>query len=116
MLAQDLFAVPYKSRSEFATSHNKYNIVIALYTTAYARATLYHYMESIIMAPNCKLLYTGCVVWINYITPHAFFKDTDSVIFLGPRNQPVPFEEGSMLGQMKNEFPEHDVLAFYSGG
>ena len=38
------------------------------------------------------------------------------MIFLGPRNQPVPFEEGSMLGQMKNEFPEHDVLAFYSGG
>ena len=59
MLSQDLFAVPYKSRNDFATSHNKYNIIIALYTTAYARITLYRYMESIIMEPNYKLLYTG---------------------------------------------------------
>ena len=74
MLAQDLFAVPYKSRSEFATSHNKYNIVIALYTTAYARATLYHYMESIIMAPNCKLLYTGCCLNQLYYYTRIFLK------------------------------------------
>ena len=42
--------------------------------------------------------------------------DTDSVIFLAPRNQRPPFEEGSMLGQMKNEYPDHDIQAFYSGG
>ena len=71
MLAPELFAVPYKSKSAFVTSHSKYNIVIALYTTAFARITLYRYMEQIIMAPNYKLLYTGncccsCYTYINY--------------------------------------------------
>ena len=38
------------------------------------------------------------------------------MIFLAPRNQKPPFEEGSMLGQMKNEYANHDIQAFYSGG
>lgn len=59
MLSPDLFAVPYKSHSDFVESHNKYNVVIALYTTSYARTILYYYMEKIINAPNHKLLYTG---------------------------------------------------------
>ena len=59
MLSPDLFAVPYKTKNDFARSHNKYNIVIALYTTAYARIILYQYMESIIWSRNHKLLYTG---------------------------------------------------------
>ena len=59
ILTEDLFAVPYKSLSDFAESHNKYNVVIALYTTAYARTILYSYLEKIYNAPNHKLLYTG---------------------------------------------------------
>ena len=116
MLAPDLFAVPYKSKSDFVTSHSKYNIVIALYTTAYARITLYRYMEQIIMAPNYKLLYTGNCRCCLSVESKKICIDTDSVIFLGPRNQPVPFEEGSMLGQMKNEYTDQDIQAFYSGG
>ena len=116
MLAPDLFAVPYKSKSDFVTSHSKYNIVIALYTTAYARITLYRYMEQIIMAPNYKLLYTGNCRCCLSAESKKICIDTDSVIFLGPRNQPVPFEEGSMLKQMKNEYTDQDIQAFYSGG
>ena len=115
MLSPDLFAVPYKTKNDFARSHNKYNIIIALYTTAYVRIILYQYMESIIWSRNHKLLYTGKMLATEntYLTTTL---DTDSVIFLAPRNQRPPFEEGSMLGQMKNEYPDHDIQAFYSGG
>ena len=61
----------------------------------------------------------NCSIQVSFvfISPSFSVADTDSVIFLGPRNQPVPFEEGSMLGQMKNEYPPHmDIQCFYSGG
>ena len=115
MLSPDLFAVPYKTKNDFARSHNKYNIVIALYTTAYARTILYQYMESIIWSRNHKLLYTGKKLLETTENTYVTL-DTDSVIFLAPRNRKPPFEEGSMLGQMKNEYPDHDIQAFYSGG
>jgi hypothetical protein len=59
MLGPDLFAVPYQHRREFVRPHDKYNIVIALMTTANARCRLYHYMKCIHMTPGCILLYTG---------------------------------------------------------
>ena len=77
-------------------------------------------MESIIWSRNHKLLYTGKLpatqkrAHLDLTTTTTL--DTDSVIFLAPRNQKPPFEEGSMLGQMKNEYPNHDIQAFYSGG
>ena len=41
MLSPTLFAVPFTSKSDFVESHDKYNIVLALYTTSYARIRLY---------------------------------------------------------------------------
>ena len=41
------------------------------------------------------------------------FLDTDSIIFLAPRDVALPFVEGSSLGQMKEEHPNHDVISFY---
>jgi hypothetical protein len=67
MLSRDLFTVPYKRRLDFVDSHNKYNIVIAMYTTSYARTVLYGYMEQIIFEPGCKLLYTGIITFIASI-------------------------------------------------
>jgi hypothetical protein len=34
------------------------NIVVALYTTAEARLTLYRYMKKVFETPGCKIAYT----------------------------------------------------------
>ena len=34
-------------------------------------------------------------------------------MFLAPRDAPIPFEEGSFLGQMKDECPQEEILSFY---
>jgi len=99
-LAPDLFAVPYQSKREFARPHDKYNIVIALITTANARVRLYGFMERIFLQQDSVLLYT----------------DTDSCIFAHCRGQPPPFAEGKLLGQMSREHKDHEILAFYCGG
>jgi hypothetical protein len=100
MFSPRLFAVPYRKHSDFVESHDKYNIAIAVFTTSGARRTLYEYMERVVQAPGAKLLYT----------------DTDSVIFVHPRGQPPPIQVGDYLGQMSNEYPDDEILAFYSGG
>ena len=38
------------------------------------------------------------------------------MVFLSPRGQKIPFTEGPYLGMMKNEYPDHEILSFYSGG
>nr|CAD2176394.1 unnamed protein product [Meloidogyne enterolobii] len=75
MLAPNLFSVPYKQRREFVRPHDKYNIAVALITTATARIMLYDYMERIVKEKDCKLLYT----------------DTDSCFYLHRCGQTPPF-------------------------
>jgi hypothetical protein len=100
MLAPDLFAVPYQNRQEFIRPHAKYNIVVALTTTANARCRLYKYMERVLKQEGSQLLY----------------KDTDSCILAHRKGVVPPFEVGSMLGMMSREYEEWEILAFYSGG
>ena len=100
MFSPKIFAVPYRKHADFVKSHDKYNIILALFTTAGARKTLYEYMEKVIKAPGHKLLYT----------------DTDSVIYVHPRGIQPPFKVGDYLGQMSKEYPDHEILAYYSGG
>uniref|UniRef100_A0A914MNU5 DNA-directed DNA polymerase n=2 Tax=Meloidogyne TaxID=189290 RepID=A0A914MNU5_MELIC len=100
MLTTDMFAVPYKNRSEFIRPHDKYNIVLALITTATARVMLYDFMEKIVNDNECKLLYT----------------DTDSCFFVHKRNKKPPFRVGDMLGMMSREYEEWSIISFYTGG
>ena len=100
MFSPQIFAVPYRKHADFVKSHDKYNIILALFTTSGARITLYDYMEKAAKAPGHKLLYT----------------DTDSVIYVHPRGVQPPFQVGDYLGQMSKEYPEHEILAYYSGG
>jgi len=100
MLATDLFAVPYQSKREFVRPHDKYNIVIALITTATARVFLYDYMDQIFNDPACKLLYT----------------DTDSCYIVHPKGKAPPFHVGDMLGMMSREYEENHILSIYIGG
>uniref|UniRef100_A0A1I8C3I6 DNA-directed DNA polymerase n=1 Tax=Meloidogyne hapla TaxID=6305 RepID=A0A1I8C3I6_MELHA len=100
MLATDLYAVPYQSKREFVRPHDKYNIFIALITTATARVFLYDYMEQIFNDPDCKLLYT----------------DTDSCYIVHPKGKAPPFQVGDMLGMMSREYEDNHILAIYIGG
>jgi hypothetical protein len=100
MLAPDLFAVPYQNRQEFVRPHSRYNIVVALLTTANARCRLYEHMERVVQQDGSQLLY----------------KDTDSCIFVHKRGVQAPFNVGAMLGQMSREYAEYEIVAFYSGG
>jgi len=100
MLTPDLFAVPYKNRREFVRPHDKYNIILALITTATARVMLYDFMEKIVNDNECKLLYT----------------DTDSCFFVHKRNKKPPFRVGDMLGMMSREYEEWAIISFYTGG
>jgi len=100
MLTPDLFAVPYKNHREFVRPHDKYNIVLALITTATARVMLYDFMEKIVNDNECKLLYT----------------DTDSCFFVHKRNKKPPFRVGDMLGMMSREYAEWAIISFYTGG
>ena len=39
------------------------------------------------------------------------------MVFLGPKAiEKIPFTEGPYLGMMKNEYPNSQILSFYSGG
>uniref|UniRef100_A0A1I8B827 DNA-directed DNA polymerase n=1 Tax=Meloidogyne hapla TaxID=6305 RepID=A0A1I8B827_MELHA len=100
MLAQNLYAVPYRKRKEFVRPHEKYNIAIALITTATARVMLYDFMEKIVKEKDCKLLYT----------------DTDSCFYLHKRQHNPPFKVGDMLGMMGREYEDWTIIAFYAGG
>ncbi len=59
MLNEDLFMVDYRRKNDFVTPHDKYNVVLSLFTTSAARVCLYNYMDRVANTPNCKLLYTG---------------------------------------------------------
>lgn len=100
LVPPDVFAVPFQRRREFVRPHDKYNIVLALLTTANARKVLYEYMEKIFKMGRCFLLYT----------------DTDSCIFVIRRGEQPPFVVGDLLGQMSREYADYRIVAFYSGG
>jgi hypothetical protein len=95
----EVFMVSYKKRDEFVSSHPKYNIVLSLLTTAAGRMKLYEYMDAVVNAPGCELLYT----------------DTDSVFILYPKGQ-CPIKCGDFLGEMSDQYEDHRVLAYYSTG
>jgi hypothetical protein len=95
-----LMLVTYERKTDFVSAHARYNIVLSLFTTAAARLKLYEYMDTIVSTPGCRLLYT----------------DTDSVFFLYPRTQGCPIQCGALLGEMSNQYPDHEILAYYSTG
>nr|CAD2200858.1 unnamed protein product [Meloidogyne enterolobii] len=99
-LTPDLYAVPFRHRKEFVRPHEKYNIILALITTANARVKLYDYMDRIVHEDECKLLYT----------------DTDSCFYLHRRNKKPPFRVGDMLGMMSREYEDWNIIAFCTGG
>ena len=102
----------YRNKSAYIREHSNHNVVVALWTTSAARLQLLKFMQVVHEAPGCTLLYTGSRLTINKIMSH--FLDTDSIIFSHPRGN-CPIQEGSFLGEMSKEYPDHEILEYVSG-
>ena len=88
--------VHYTSKDEFAEQDNKTNIVIAAFTTAYARLKLYDLLD--------------------LLQERVLYYDTDSVIYVHEPGKPDP-PLGDYLGDLTDELDVGDyITTFISGG
>ena len=88
--------VHYKSIDEFAEQDDKVNIVIAAFTTAYARLKLYDLLD--------------------LLQERVLYYDTDSVIYVHEPGKPDP-PLGNYLGDLTDELDAGDyITTFISGG
>ena len=87
--------VHYKSVDEFAQQNNKVNVVIAAFTTAYARRKLYDLLD--------------------LLQERVLYYDTDSVIYVHKPGKPNP-PLGNYLGDLTDELNGDYITSFVSGG
>ena len=88
--------VHYKEKDEFAEQNDKVNIVIAAFTTAYARLKLYDLLD--------------------LLQERVLYYDTDSVIYIHEPGKPDP-PLGDYLGDLTDELDAGDyITTFISGG
>ena len=87
--------VHYKEKDEFAEQNNKVNIVIAAFTTAYARLKLYDLLD--------------------LLQERVLYYDTDSVIYVHEPGKPDP-PLGDYLGDLTDELDGDYITTFISGG
>ncbi|KAF7636003.1 DNA_pol_B_2 domain-containing protein [Meloidogyne graminicola] len=98
-LTDQVILIGYIKKRDFIQEHQSSNVIISLWTTSAARIHLLHSMQKVVRTDGCQLLYT----------------DTDSLIFVHPENN-CPLELGPHLGQFTDEFPNHNILEYCSGG
>ena len=87
--------VYYSNVWEFEEPDNKVNIVIAAYTTAYARLKLYDLLDQ--------------------LQEQVLYYDTDSVIYVHEPGKPEP-PLGDYLGDLTDELDGDYITEFMSGG
>ena len=87
--------VQYRNVGEFEEPDNKVNIVIAAFTTAYARLKLYDLLD--------------------LLQEQVLYYDTDSVIYVHEPGKPEPVL-GDYLGDLTDELDGDYITAFMSGG
>ena len=95
MVNDDVVEVHYRNVGEFAEQNNKVNVVIAAFTTAYARLKLYDLLD--------------------LLQERVLYYDTDSVIYVhkpGKRDPPL----GNYLGDLTDELNGDYITSFVSGG
>ena len=96
MVNDETVEVHYKSKDEFAEQNDKTNIVIAAFTTAYARLKLYDLLD--------------------LLQERVLYYDTDSVIYVHEPGKPDP-PLGDYLGDLTDELDPGDyITTFISGG
>ena len=87
--------VHYRNVGEFAEQNNKVNVVIAAFTTAYARLKLYDLLD--------------------LLQERVLYYDTDSVIYVHKPGKPDP-PLGDYLGDLTDELDGDYITTFISGG
>ena len=96
MVNDEMVEVHYKEKDEFAEQNDKVNIVIAAFTTAYARLKLYDLLD--------------------LLQERVLYYDTDSVIYMHEPGKPDP-PLGNYLGDLTDELDAGDyITTFISGG
>ena len=91
----DMIEVQYRNTEEFAEQNNKVNVVIAAFTTAYARLKLYDLLD--------------------LLQERVLYYDTDSVIYVHEPGKPEP-SLGNYLGDLTDELNGDYITSFVSGG
>ncbi len=91
----NMIEVQYKSVSEFGEPNNKTNVIVAAFTTAYARLKLYDLLD--------------------LLQERALYYDTDSVIYVSEPGKPDP-PLGNYLGDLTDELNGDHITMFVSGG
>ena len=95
LVNDDTVEVHYKSVGEFAEQNDKVNVVIAAFTTAYARLKLYDLLD--------------------LLQERVLYYDTDSVIYVHEPGKPEP-PLGNYLGDLTDELNGDYITSFVSGG
>ena len=87
--------VHYSNIGDFAEQNDKVNVVIAAFTTAYARLKLYDLLD--------------------LLQERVLYYDTDSVIYVHEPGKPAP-PLGNYLGDLTDELNGDYITTFISGG
>ena len=96
MVNDETVQIQYTNKDEFVEEKNKVNIVIAAFTTAYARLKLYDLLD--------------------LLQERVLYYDTDSVIYVHEPGKPDP-PLGDYLGDLTDELDVGDyITTFISGG
>ena len=95
MVNEEMVEVHYKNVKEFAEQNSKVNVVIAAFTTAYARLKLYDLLD--------------------LLQERVLYYDTDSVIYVHKPAEPDP-PLGNYLGDLTDELNGDYITSFVSGG
>ena len=95
LVNDEMVEVHYRNIGEFEEQNNKVNIVIAAFTTAYARLKLYDLLDQ--------------------LQEQVLYYDTDSVIYVHEPGKPEP-SLGDYLGDLTDELDGDYITSFMSGG
>ncbi|CAB3994981.1 uncharacterized transposon-derived [Paramuricea clavata] len=94
-VSDEMVELRYEYNENFVEPNARTNVVIAAFTTAYARLKLYEVLDQ--------------------LQERVLYYDTDSVIFVSKPNEPEP-PLGPYLGQLTNKLKEGHITTFISGG
>ena len=95
MVNENMIEVQYRNTEEFAEQNNKVNVVIAAFTTAYARLKLYDLLD--------------------VLQERVLYYDTDSVIYVHKPDEHDP-PLGNYLGDLTDELNGDFILRLLSQG
>ena len=94
-VSDEMVELHYEYNENFVEPDAKTNMMIAAFTTAYARLKLYDVLDQ--------------------LQERVLYYDTDSMIFISKPGEPEPLL-GPYLGQLTNELKEGYITTFNSGG